>query len=113
MPSWSDVLRFLDRDGWTCHKHGKKHDFYRKCLPDGHVLEVMVSREPGEIGGLWPAIRSRQLQCSQAYFNAVKGSGKWSGSGRGIGSDGRQARRSTRPGPRDQEAEIGREPLDP
>jgi len=84
MPSWSDVRRFVEHDGWELRKHGTRHDLYRKILIDGTILETRISHEAGEIHGLWPHILNLQLQCSQAYFNTVKNGGRWNGPGRGL-----------------------------
>lgn len=65
MPSWSDLRRFLVKDGWTRYRRGARQDLYRKILPDWTVLETRVSRQSGEIRDLWPHILHRQLRCSQ------------------------------------------------
>ncbi|MBQ3653783.1 MAG: hypothetical protein II954_05145 [Synergistaceae bacterium] len=70
MPTWRELKRFCDNDGWECYKI-TDHYFYRKRLPNGDVLRTKVSMGSGEIkSGLWQGIRSRQLQVTQEYFNS-------------------------------------------
>lgn len=70
MPSWRDLRRFCEADGWTLYRE-TDHFYYRKVLYDGTVLRTKVSKGTGEIRGhLWEEIRKRQLQTTQAYFNS-------------------------------------------
>lgn len=48
MPSWKELKRFCDRDGWEFYKE-TDHYFYRKILNDGTVLRTKVSKGSGEI----------------------------------------------------------------
>lgn len=34
MPSWSDLKRFCERDGWELYKQ-TDHYYYQKLMPDG------------------------------------------------------------------------------
>lgn len=70
MPSWRELKRFCDADGWTLYRDSD-HYYYRKILPDGTILRTRVSKGSGQIGlHLWEKIRRRQLQVTQAYFNS-------------------------------------------
>ncbi|MCL2811919.1 MAG: type II toxin-antitoxin system HicA family toxin [Clostridia bacterium] len=69
MPRWSELKRFCERDGWVLAKD-TDHYFYEKTLDDGTIKRTKVSKGSGEIHyHLWQAIRKRQLQVTQAYFN--------------------------------------------
>lgn len=69
MPSWKELKRFCERDGWELYKE-TGHYFYRKILPDGTLTFTKVSRGSGEIGpALWKEILKHQLQTTQEYFN--------------------------------------------
>jgi len=70
MPSWRDLRRFCDSDGWELFKD-TDHYFYRKRDDDGNVRYTKVSKGTGEIEkGLWLRILGRQLQVSKEYFNS-------------------------------------------
>jgi hypothetical protein len=70
MPSWRNLQRFCDNDGWELYKE-TDHYFYRKLMPDGTLKRTKVSRGAGEIKGhLWNEILKRQLQVSRDYFNS-------------------------------------------
>jgi hypothetical protein len=69
MPSWRELRRFCEADGWTLYRE-TDHYYYRKVLSDGTILRTKVSKGSGEIHGhLWDEIRKRQLKVSQEYFN--------------------------------------------
>ena len=69
MPSWRDLKRYCDRDGWELYKE-TDHLFYRKVLNDGRILRTKVSKGTGEIRGhLWQEILKKQLQTTQEHFN--------------------------------------------
>ena len=69
MPSWKDLKRFCDRDGWEHYKN-TDHYYYRKIDEDGNIKFTKVSRGSGEIGGfLWKEILRKQLKVTQEYFN--------------------------------------------
>ena len=71
MPSWKELKRFCERDGWELYKQ-TDHDFYRKFLPGGEMLRTKVSRGSGEIpAGTWKIILKKQLQTTQEHFNAI------------------------------------------
>lgn len=69
MPSWKDLKRFCDRDGWELYKN-TDHYYYRKIDEDGNIKFTKVSRGSGEIGTyLWREILRKQLKVTQEYFN--------------------------------------------
>ena len=64
MPRFSDLRRFLERDGWTEYgRPGSDHLKFMKVLADGTVLRTKVSHSLArEIPpSLWPKIRKQQL----------------------------------------------------
>lgn len=70
MPSWRELRRFCDTDGWTLYR-ATDHCYYRKQLPDDTILRTKVSKGSGEIHGhLWDEIRNRQLKVTQESFNS-------------------------------------------
>lgn len=70
MPSWKELKRFCDRDGWELFKD-TDHYFYRKIELDGSIKRTKVSKGSGQINGnLWKEILKKQLQVSQEYFNS-------------------------------------------
>jgi hypothetical protein len=70
LPSWKDLRRFCETDGWELFKR-TDHDFFRKRMPDGALKITKVSRGSGEIGPqLWRSILRKQLQVTQEYFNS-------------------------------------------
>ena len=70
MPSWRDLERFCERDGWELYKD-TDHYFYRKIDDNGDIRKTKVSKGSGEIGrGLWKEILSNQLCVSNDYFNS-------------------------------------------
>ena len=69
MPSWKELKRFCERDGWELYKN-TDHYFYRKIDEDGNIRRTKVSRGNGEIKGyLWKEILKKQLQVTEEYFN--------------------------------------------
>ncbi len=71
MPTWKELKRFCEKDGWELYKD-TDHLFYRKWLPDGSLLRTKVSKGTGEIKKhLWKEIRNRQLHVSQEEFNSM------------------------------------------
>ena len=71
MPSWKELKRFCERDGWECYK-STDHDFYRKIMPDGTIKRTKVSRGSGEIHlNMWKEILKNQLQVTEEYFNCM------------------------------------------
>ena len=70
MPSWKELRRFCERDGWRLVKD-TDHYFYSKLDDDGVPKYTKVSKGIGEIGRhLWQEILRKQLQVSQEYFNS-------------------------------------------
>ena len=72
MPSWSELKRFCERDGWELYKN-TDHYFYRKIDANGNIKRTKVSMGTGEIkGNLWQLILKKQLQVTIEYFNKTK-----------------------------------------
>ncbi len=68
MPSWRDLKRFCERDGWELYKD-TDHYFYRKRTATGELKLTKVSKGTGEIGkALFRRILKEQLQVSLEYF---------------------------------------------
>ncbi|GAA0462791.1 hypothetical protein GCM10008935_17930 [Alkalibacillus silvisoli] len=73
MPTWREIDRFCQRDGWEQIKRKSHHIYYRKQKSDGNFKRVKVSRGTGEIKGhLWKEILKKQLEVDEEYFNRVK-----------------------------------------
>lgn len=71
MPSWKELKRFCERDGWECYKD-TDHYFYRKIDYNGNIRRTKISKGSGEIhGNLWQQILKKQLQVTQEYFNSI------------------------------------------
>lgn len=71
MPSWKELRRFCERDGWELYKD-TDHYFYRKLLDDGSLKRTKVSKGTGEIPKkLWKEILRKQLQVTESYFNRL------------------------------------------
>lgn len=71
MPTWRELRRFCERDGWELYKK-TDHYYYRKRDSSGNVRFVKVSMGTGEIKGyLWKEILKKQLQVSEEYFNSM------------------------------------------
>lgn len=72
MPSWRELKRFCDNDGWELYKD-TDHYYYRKRDESGNIRRTKVSRGTGEVKGhLWKEILKRQLCVSEEYFNNNK-----------------------------------------
>ena len=70
MPSWRDLKRFCDRDGWELYKN-TDHYFYSKIDENGKIRLTKVSRGTGEIGkNMWNDILKNQLHVTKEYFNS-------------------------------------------
>ena len=70
MPSWRNLKRFCERDGWELYKN-TDHYFYRKFSDDGIPKYTKVSKGTGEIDrGLWEKILKKQLHVTKEYFNS-------------------------------------------
>ena len=67
MPSWKELKRFCERDGWELYKD-TDHYFYKK---NGETPKyTKVSKGSGEIKGhLWKEILKKQLKVTAEYFN--------------------------------------------
>ena len=72
MPTWKDLKRFCERDGWELYKN-TDHYFYRKTDSNGNIRRTKVSRGSGEIHhNLWREILRKQLGVTEEYFNKTK-----------------------------------------
>jgi predicted RNA binding protein YcfA (HicA-like mRNA interferase family) len=70
MPSWKELKRFCEKDGWELYKE-TDHYFYRKYDSTGNLKRTKVSKGSGEIQShLWKEILKRQLGVSQEFFNS-------------------------------------------
>ena len=70
MPSWRDLKRFCEKDGWKLYKD-TDHYFYRKTDENGNLRFTKVSRGSGEIKAhLWKEILRKQLCVTEEYFNS-------------------------------------------
>lgn len=73
MPSWREIERFCQRDGWIEFKKKGHHIYFRKITDDGTLKRTKVSRGTGEVRGhLWKEILHKQLQVTEEYFNSMK-----------------------------------------
>ncbi len=71
MPSWKELRRFCERDGWLLVK-STDHDFYEKELSDGTILRVKVSRGSGEIHrSVWSTTRKAAGVSAQTRATAL------------------------------------------
>lgn len=69
MPSWKDVKRFCEHDGWELYKD-TDHYYFRKWMNDGELKLTKVSKGTGEIGkALFRRILKDQLQVTLEFFN--------------------------------------------
>jgi hypothetical protein len=69
MPSWRDLRRFCERDGWELYRD-TDHYYYQK-IENGIKRNTKVSKGTGEIGpDLFRRILKQQLQVSKEYFNS-------------------------------------------
>lgn len=64
MPTWKELKRFCEQDGWELYKN-TDHYYYRKYDENGNIRCTKVSRGVGEIRGhLWNEILKKQLMVS-------------------------------------------------
>lgn len=69
MPSWKELKRYCENDGWILYKE-TDHFYYQKTLDDGSILRTKVSMGSGEIGNhLFQEILKRQLKTTKEEFN--------------------------------------------
>ena len=70
MPSWKDLKRFCENDGWELYKM-TDHYFYRKTISGGNIKRTKVSMGSGEIEKyLFQVILKKQLMVTKEYFNS-------------------------------------------
>ena len=68
MPSWRELRRFCQRDGWELYRD-TDHYYYQKIVK-GVLRRTRVSKGSGQINGsLWKDIL-KQLGVSKEYFNS-------------------------------------------
>lgn len=72
MPSWKELKRFCDHDGWEMYNNSD-HFYYRKTMDNGILKRTKVSKGSGQIPAkLWKYIQQHQLQVEESYFNKLK-----------------------------------------
>jgi len=65
MPTWKELKRFCDNDGWELYKD-TNHYYYRKFDEYGNLKTTKVSKGSGEIHGhMYKEILRKQLQVSK------------------------------------------------
>jgi len=70
MPTWRELKRFCENDGWELYKD-TDHYFFRKVEDNGDIKRTKVSKGSGEIHkNMWRSILKRQLKVTKEYFNA-------------------------------------------
>ena len=70
MPTWSELKRFCENDGWELFKK-TDHYYFKKRIENNQLLRTKVSFGSKEISPqLWQLILKKQLQVSQSYFNS-------------------------------------------
>ena len=70
MPSWKELKRFCERDGWELYKNTDQY-YYRKYDDNGDLKKTKVSKGTGDVyGHMWKEILKKQLQVSLEYFNS-------------------------------------------
>ena len=69
MPSWKDLRRFCERDGWELYKD-TDHYFYRKDSDDTPRFTKVSKGTGGINGNLWQVILHKQLRVTIEYFNS-------------------------------------------
>lgn len=69
MPTWKELKRFCENDGWELYK-STDHFFYKKVLDNGTILYTRTSRGSGEIPKhLFARILRHQLNITKEDFN--------------------------------------------
>ena len=70
MPSWRELKRFCESDGWELYKD-TDHYYYRRDDESGTPKFTKVSKGGGEIPkSLWAEILKKQLRVTKEYFNS-------------------------------------------
>lgn len=70
MPTFKELRRFCDKDGWELYKD-TDHYFYRKQLSDGTYKRTKISKGSHEISPtLFKHILKHQLGVTKEYFNS-------------------------------------------
>ena len=69
MPSWRDLKRFCDQDGWELYIDTDLYCF-RKESDDGSIRYTKVAKSTDEIKERqWAQILQNQLKVSKEYFD--------------------------------------------
>ena len=72
MPTWKELKRFLDHDGWELYRVGD-HYYYRKRLENGKLIYTRCPMGSGEIKhNQRQQVLKRELRVTQEYFNSKK-----------------------------------------
>ena len=70
MPSWKELKRFCENDGWELYKT-TDHYFYRKIDASGNIRRTKVSMGSEEIEkNLFIIILKKKLGVTKEYFNS-------------------------------------------
>ena len=70
MPTWRELKRFCESDGWELYKN-TDHYYFRKTDTDGNIRMTKVSKGTGEIhSNMFKMILKRQLEVTKEYFNS-------------------------------------------
>jgi hypothetical protein len=70
MPSWKELKRFCENDGWELYKT-TDHYFFRKVDEFGNLKRMKVSMGSAEIHKqMFEQILKKQLQVTKEYFNS-------------------------------------------
>ena len=73
MPSWNDLERYLNRNGWVLVRTTGRDKIYELVELDGKIRRTAVSKGTGEIGkGLFIRILKQQLGIDKKTFNENK-----------------------------------------
>ena len=65
MPTWKELRRFCEKDGWVLYK-STDHYYYRKFMSDGTFKRTKISYGSKKIPGfLWKNILKKQLQVTK------------------------------------------------
>ena len=72
MPTWRELKRFCEKDGWKLYKNTDQY-YFRKYMDNKVLKKTKVSGSSKEIPQfLWINIPEKQLQAMQEYFNKMK-----------------------------------------
>lgn len=73
MPSWSDLERYLQRNGWVLIRSTGRDKIYEKQESGQLIRRTAVSKGTGEIGkGLFARILKQQIGITKQEFDDNK-----------------------------------------